>query len=390
MFSIDMTEVFVAADNIFTPLGFTTTENIACLKKNLTAIKTYQNEEFSPIPFCASLIDPDKLDLRFNQLKPSKEYTRLEKMFILSIRDALKDSKINIKDNKTLIIISTTKGNIDLLEEGNRKKFDSGRTRLGYMAKIIQDFFQNPNAPIVISNACISGVLAIITASRLLRSGQYENIVISGGDIISAFTVSGFQSFKALSLQPCKPFDASRDGLNLGEAAGTIVLTSNPDIIKGNDKIVISGGATRNDANHISGPSRTGDGLFIAIKNALAEAKINSAKEIEYISAHGTATPYNDEMESKAFALAHLDHVPVNSLKGFFGHTLGAAGVIESIAGIRSLQENVLFNTLGYHNPGVTQNINIIKKFEHLNIKNCLKTASGFGGCNAAVLFSKK
>jgi 3-oxoacyl-[acyl-carrier-protein] synthase-1 len=390
MFSIDMTEVFVAADNIITPLGFTTAENIESLKKNVTGIKTYHNEDLSPIPFCASLIDSEKLNLHFSKLQLSKEYTRLEKMLILSIHDALKDSKINIQDKKTLIIISTTKGNINLLEGDNGKKFEAGRTRLGYMAKVVQEYFRNPNAPIVVSNACISGVLAIITATRLLKSGQFENIIISGGDIVSAFTLSGFQSFKALSLEPCKPFDASRDGLNLGEGAGTIVLTTNPDMIKGEDKIIISGGATSNDANHISGPSRTGDGLYIAIKNALAEAEVKSAKEIEYISAHGTATPYNDEMESKAFTLAGMTHVPVNSLKGFFGHTLGAAGVIESIAGIRSLQENTLFNTLGYKNPGVTQNINIIKKSESVNIKNCLKTASGFGGCNAAVLFSKK
>jgi 3-oxoacyl-[acyl-carrier-protein] synthase I len=385
-----MTEVFIAADNIFTPLGFTTDENIESIKKNLTGMKTYQKEEFSPLPFCASLIDSEKLKSDFNKFENSDKYTRLEKMFILSIREALKDSKINIKDKKTLIIISTTKGNIDLLEASNKNKFEEKRVYLGCMAGVIQKFFQSPNEPIVISNACISGVLAIIAAGRLIQSGQYENIIISGGDLISGFTVSGFQSFKALSLEPCKPFDALRDGLNLGEGCGTVVLTSNPSIAGGNDKIIISGGASSNDANHISGPSRTGDGLFIAIKNTIKEAKLNSAREVEFISAHGTATPYNDEMESKAFALAEMSHIPVNSLKGFFGHTLGAAGIIESIAGIRSLRENMLFNTLGYKNLGVTQEINIIKKTEELKINNCLKTASGFGGCNAAILFSKK
>jgi 3-oxoacyl-[acyl-carrier-protein] synthase-1 len=390
MLSIDMTEVFVAADNITTPLGFTTSENIESIKKNLTDIKTYYKEEFSPIPFCASLIEPEKLNFQFKRLQVPEKFTRLEKMFILSIHNALKDTKINIKDKKTLIIISTTKGNIDLLDGGNNKAFEPRRAHLGYMARVIQQFFQNPNEPIVISNACISGVLAIIAASRLLQSGAYENIIVSGGDIISAFTVSGFQSFKALSLAPCKPFDISRDGLNLGEGAGTVILTSNEGLSKGPDKITIAGGATSNDANHISGPSRTGDGLCIAIKNSLKEAKLNSVNDIGYISAHGTATPFNDEMESKAFTLAGMDQIPVNSLKGFFGHTLGAAGLVESIASIRSLQENFLFNTLGYESLGVTQNINIIKKSETVNIKNCLKTASGFGGCNAAILFSKK
>jgi 3-oxoacyl-[acyl-carrier-protein] synthase-1 len=385
-----MTEVFVAADNIVTPLGFTTDENIESIKKDLTGMKTYLKEEFSPFAFCASLIDSEKLNSHFNKLEVPDRFTRLEKMFILSIKDALKNSKVNIKDKKTLIIISTTKGNIDLLESVNKNKFEEKRIYLGSMARVIQEFFQNPNEPIVISNACISGVLALIAAERLIKSGRYENIIISGGDLISAFTVSGFQSFKALSLEPCKPFDASRDGLNLGEGCGTIILTSNPEFVNEKDKIVVSGGASSNDANHISGPSRTGDGLFIAIKNAAKEAGLNLASEVQFISAHGTATPYNDEMESKAFALASMNHVPVNSLKGFFGHTLGAAGVIESIVSIRSLRENMLFNTLGYKNPGVTQEINIIKKSEKAKIKNCLKTASGFGGCNAAVIFSKK
>jgi 3-oxoacyl-[acyl-carrier-protein] synthase-1 len=385
-----MTEVFVAADNIITPLGFNTAENITSITKDNTGIKHYNIEEFSPVPFCASLMDTGKLNNQFNELQNSEKYTKLEKMFILSISDALKKTKIDIKSKKTLLIISTTKGNIDLLESKNKNKFDSKRLYLGSMAKIVQQFFQNPNTPVVISQACISGVLSIITASRLLQSSQYENVVISGGDIISAFTVSGFQSFKALSLEPCKPFDASRDGLNLGEGCGTIILTSKQNVTDGENRIVISGGATSNDANHISGPSRTGDGLFIAIKNAVAEAELNTSKDIEYISAHGTATPYNDEMESRAFTLAGMGHVPVNSLKGFFGHTLGAAGIIESVAGIYSLKENILFNTLGYKKTGVSENINIICKSEKVNIKNCLKTASGFGGCNGAVLFSKK
>lgn len=385
-----MTEVFVAADNIITPLGNTTVENIKNISQDITGIKTYHMEEVSPIPFCASLLDIPGLNKLFKALNKGENYTRLEKMLILSIQDALQKSNINIRDKKTLLIISTTKGNIDLLEPGNSGKFEKERVYLGAMAKAIQGFFGNPNQPVVVSNACISGVLAILIGARILQSSQYENIVVAGGDIISAFTVSGFQSFKALSMEPCKPFDASRDGLSLGEGCGTIILTSNPNRVDEGDKIVVSGGATSNDANHISGPSRTGDGLFIAIKSAVKEAKLNASKDIGYVSAHGTATPYNDEMESKAFALSGLEHVPVNSFKGFFGHTLGAAGVIESIAGIYSLKKNILFNTLGYQKLGVSREINIINKIEKSDLSNYLKTASGFGGCNGAVVFSKK
>lgn len=225
--------------------------------------------------------------------------------------------------------------------------------------------------------------------SRLIQSGQYENVIVAGGDILSGFVVSGFQSFKSLSTTPCKPFDVSRDGLSLGEGFGTMILTSNPQQISGSDKIIVAGSSSSNDANHISGPSRTGEGLYISINNALKEAKSLSVENIDYISAHGTGTVYNDEMESIAISRTGLENVPVNSLKGYWGHTLGAAGIIESIATISSMKENLLYNTKGFKNSGVSKNINIINKLEKANINNCLKIASGFGGCNAGIIFAK-
>ena len=217
---------------------------------------------------------------------------------------------------------------------------------------------------------------------------QYENVIITGGDIVSEFAVSGFQSLKAISTEPCKPFDKDRNGLTLGDGCGTIILTSNAELTTGKTPITVLNGSTTNDANHISGPSRTGEGLYLAIKNT-----VNSVKNIDYISAHGTATIYNDEMEAKAICLAGLEKVPVNSFKGFWGHTQGAAGIIESIAAIHSLKENILFNTIGFNKLGVSKNINVINHWnakKKIEINNCLKLASGFGGSNAAVLFSKK
>jgi len=127
--------------------------------------------------------------------------------------------------------------------------------------------------------------------------------------------------------------------------------------------------------------------LYFAIKKAFKQAG-KSDTNIDYISAHGTATPYNDEMESKAISWAKLNHVPVNSLKGYWGHTLGAAGIIECIAGIHSIKENCLIKSLGYSEHGVSEPLNVIKNFEEKEIRNFLKTASGFGGSNAAVYFS--
>ncbi|MBU0763731.1 MAG: beta-ketoacyl synthase, partial [Bacteroidetes bacterium] len=245
------------------------------------------------------------------------------------------------------------------------------------------------NKPIVVSNACISGVVAIIIASRLLREGRFQNVIVTGADILSEFVVSGFQSFKAISPEPCKPFDARRDGMSIGEGCGTIVLTLDQQYIPDEHRILVTGCSGSNDANHISGPSMTGEGLYTAIRNALDEADLLPV-DIDFISAHGTATPYNDEMEAKALTMARLNNKPVNSLKGYFGHTLGAAGILESVAAIHSMKENLLIKTLGYSEHGVSCELNVVKELIGCEINRCIKTASGFGGCNAAILFEKK
>jgi 3-oxoacyl-[acyl-carrier-protein] synthase-1 len=225
-------------------------------------------------------------------------------------------------------------------------------------------------------------LLAIITAQRLFKAGQYDNIIVCGGDLVTEFTVSGFKSFNALSQNPCKPFDAKRDGINLGEAASTILVTKNKSGLPPSSMQIVNG-ASANDANHISGPSRTGDGLFKAVSQTL---KDNNFK-VDTINAHGTATPYNDEMESIAFERAGLTNVPVNSLKGYYGHTLGTAGVLETVLTLEGAGQNQLIKSAGFNEMGVSGKIEIIKEHKTSNIKTILKTASGFGGCNAAAVF---
>lgn len=387
---------FVVADNIISPLGFTSSGNFEELKKMYTGVKRLETSELSSEPVCAALVDTRKLDSEFQKLNAKSEHTRLEKMVLLSINDCLKQNpNIDITSKKTLFILSTTKGNIDLLDATLASKFDKKRVYLWETANVIAQHFNNPNKPIIVSNACISGVLAIILGKRLLETNQYDTIIVSGVDILTHFVVSGFQSFKAISNEVAKPYDVKRDGISLGEGCGTIVLSNNKSLavtlsgVEGQTSaIVVSGGASSNDANHISGPSRTGDGLFLAIDKTLKEANVK-ASEVSYISGHGTATLYNDDMESLAVTDANLASVPMNSLKSYFGHTLGAAGVIESIIGLHSMRENTLIGTYNFSELGVTMPINIIKNTASAEINNCLKTAAGFGGCNAAVFFQK-
>jgi 3-oxoacyl-[acyl-carrier-protein] synthase-1 len=373
-------DVFVVADNVLSPIGKTTAKNFDQLKENVSAVKRH-DIDISRKAFYASLFDSDETFIKDD----THNYTKFEQLLIASTTDALKDSGIDANDKKTVLIISSTKGNIALLETSKSNVDLKKRIALSTSAKLVADHFGFANQAIVISNACVSGVMAIITGMRLLRSGQFENAVIAGADVISEFILSGFQSFQALSPQVCKPFDKSRDGLNLGEGAGTIILSANK---KYEHNIKVLGGSVSNDANHISGPSRTGEELSYAINQSLLDAGLSN-EDIDFISAHGTATVYNDEMEANAIALSGLQSVPLNSLKGYYGHTLGAAGLIESIISIQSLKQGLVLPTIGLEEVGVTKPVNVIASPLHIKANNFLKTASGFGGCNAAVVFGK-
>jgi 3-oxoacyl-[acyl-carrier-protein] synthase-1 len=377
-----MPDVFVVSDNILSPLGLTTVENFKQLTKNATGIKKHDDASMSARPFYAALFD--KKD---DFIKTGNEsiYTKFEQLLIASISNALENCRIDTRDKKTILIISSTKGNISLLETETYDPALQKRVALQASAKLAAEYFHFVNQPLIISNACISGLLAILVGMRLIQSGQYENAVIAGADVISKFILSGFQSFQAISDEACKPFDQARSGISLGEGAGTLILSSHKKYAGG---IKVMGGSVNNDANHISGPSRTGEELAWVINKSLLEANIPGS-EIDFISAHGTGTLYNDEMEAKAITLAGLQSVPVNSLKGYYGHTLGAAGLIESIISIHSLKENLVLPTKGFKQPGVTKPLNICSSLLHGSLQNCLKTASGFGGCNAAVVFGK-
>jgi len=265
--------------------------------------------------------------------------------------------------------------------------FPKSRAYLSELGKTIQNFFGFKNETIVLSNACVSGVLAISVAKRFISEKKYDHVFISSGDLVTKFILSGFHSFQALSAEPCKPYDKNRTGINLGEVSASVLVTSEEKNLS-KEAVEILGDATCNDANHISGPSRTGEGLFRSVKSALKEANIN-ANEVDYISAHGTATPFNDEMEAIAFNRLGMENVPLNSLKGYFGHTLGASGLLETIVGMHFMEKNILFSSKGFSDLGVSKNINIIKENTSKKLQVFLKTASGFGGCNTAVILRK-
>lgn len=270
----------------------------------------------------------------------------------------------------TGFILSTTKGNVEFIGQED--------ISLALSARRIADELGIHSAPIAVSNACISGIAALLQGMRMIQSGEYDQVLVVGAEVHSEFIHSGFDCLKALSPEPCRPFDKDRQGLNLGEAAAAIVLSAKESPWE------LADGVVRNDANHISGPSRTGEGCYKCLRYVMEN--VNKA-DIAFINVHGTATPYNDEMESIALSRAGLSDVPVNALKGNFGHTLGAAGILEAIVSMAAFDKGIVLPTKGFHEMGVSCPVNVSAQERTAKGKLFLKLLSGFGGVNGAMVF---
>lgn len=369
------------ADNIISPLGYDTDANFKAILSGKTRLCKHDNSFGLPEPFCGSLLNRDEIEKTANsEMADSENYTFFEKLCILSAKKAISDCNLSTRESNVIFVLSTTKGNVDCLEDS----LNDSRCHLAVSAHKIAQYFGNHNTPIVVSNACISGVCAQIAAVRELLSGHYRYAVVIGCDILSKFIISGFQSFKALSSECCQPYDKNRVGLNLGEAAGTIILKAGKPSNEHDWQYVSS--SIHNDANHISGPSRTGEGTFRVLADILKDIDIS---EIGFINAHGTATAYNDEMESIAIHRAGLDEVCVNGLKGYYGHTLGAAGIIETILSMKAIDNGIVLATKGFESAGTSYALNISNQVRETSKTAFIKILSGFGGSNAGISYRK-
>ena len=344
--------IYKIADNILSPLGETTAQNYEAVKAGRSV-----NLTKGTVPIVRS-----------------EGLTRFEAMAVKSAKCAIQEAGIDPGKDNVVLILSTTKANIEVLSQGNE---DPGPA---HAAKRIAEELGVVTEPIVVCNACISGVAAIILAQRLLEHRDYDYAIVCGADVLSEFTVSGFQSLKAVSEEPCRPFDMERLGLNLGEAAATMILTVD------SGQWAIEAGAIRNDAFHISSPSKDGEGARLALEAIGAEAVKDSLAQI---NAHGTATMFNDQMESVAIERAGLNTVPVNSLKGYFGHTLGAAGILETIITMAALDDHTVLGTKGFEERGVSGKILLSSENQTTDKDRFVKMISGFGGGNAAIMASK-
>jgi len=358
--------VSVLADNVISPLGETSEENYQAVKEGKSAIHAYAPMTAGiPNGFVASLLSSDFEELAFR-----------------SAQKAIDASGINISSTRTVFILSSTKGSIEKLGQT-----DDDKLYLGNIAQRIATRLGIQLSPIVVCNACISGLAAMILASRLLVSKKYDYAVVCGADCPGRFIISGFQSLNAMSAFSCQPFDIERQGLNLGEAAATVVLgreITTKSVNNGCRKQVwqIGHGYIKNDAYHISSPSKTAEGLYEALLETMNGI---DKRNIAFINAHGTATLFNDQMEAIAIHRAELQDIPVNALKGYVGHTLGAAGIMETILCMKAVDDHTVLGTRGYEEVGVSGRIQLSSK-HHSTIKTSfIKQLSGFGGCNATL-----
>lgn len=347
-----------------TPVGITPADCYNAAAQGRSAITLHKSTFGCTNAFVASLFE-DRIAIAGN-------YTFFDSLIIRAAAQAIDSAGIDPASDRVAFILSTIKGNIEFIGKQDISLPDSAARMARY--------FNNPNPATVVSNACISGLAALVQGRRMMLTGRYDYVVVVGAEVQSQFIVSGFQSLKALSEKPCKPFDASRDGLNLGEAAAAIVL--------GDSAIgwELAEGAIRNDANHISGPSRTGEGSYNALRYVLREADIN---DLSFINPHGTATMYNDEMEAIAIDRAGLANIPIFALKGCFGHTMGAAGILESIISMIACDNKTILPTKGFETLGVSVPVQVSAAKRSCSGRSFIKLLSGFGGVNGALLFKK-
>jgi 3-oxoacyl-[acyl-carrier-protein] synthase-1 len=330
---------------------------------------------------------------------PGKPWTRTALLGMIAARQAFLDAGLDKSGKyKTGLVSATTVGGMDrselhynsfLNDEAYNAFIDTHHA--GDSTEKIAEYLNIKDYLTTISTACSSSLNSIMFGARLIRNGIVDKVIAGGTDGLSKFTLNGFNTLMILDREHCRPFDATRAGLNLGEGAAYITLQSEASAIKEDKKIyaVLSGYANANDAFHQTASSENGEGPFLAMHNALKKANL-SPENIDYINVHGTGTDNNDLTEGKAMIrLFGNNPPPFSSTKAYTGHTLGAAGSVESIISILSLQNNMMFPNINFKNKIPEIDIEPISKVEKKKLYHVLTNSFGFGGNDSSLIFSK-
>ncbi len=328
-------------------------------------------------------------------------WSRTSLLAVIAAKQAVTNAGItDINAFRTGLISGTTVGGMDKSEQYFYEYFENDKTwhhinglHAGDSTqKIALSLGLKSSFTTTISTACSSAANAIMLGARMIKSGQLERVIVGGADCLSKFTINGFKTLMILSDTYNTPFDDNRKGLNLGESAAYLVLESDAVVAKENKKVLayVKGYGNANDAFHQTASSDNGDGAVLAMEQALKVAGL-SPDSVDYINAHGTATPNNDLSEGRAMNRVFNGKVPdFSSTKAFTGHTLATAGAIEAVYAVLALQNNVIFPNLNFRTP--MQEFDLLPETElkqkELNV--VLSNSFGFGGNCTTLLFSKE
>lgn len=329
-------------------------------------------------------------------IEPSQHLSRTALLGILAVREAMADAKIDTTQRMGLVS-ATSVGGMDLTEHFFEHFIEddrAGRLRDVRMhdcaasTSAITRYCGINGYSTAISTACSSAANAFITGAKLLRHNIVDSVVVGGSDALSAFTINGFKSLMILDDKPCRPFDISRAGLNLGEGAGYVVLQREEDVTTYHCRL--AGCSNRNDAHHQTASSATGEGAYLAMEEALRMAQV-SPSDVSYINAHGTGTGNNDASESAAFVRLFGENMPpFSSTKGFTGHTLAAAGGIEAVLSVLAIKRNVRFPSLNFVTPIEEYGLVPLTRYEeNVNVDCVVSNSFGFGGNCSSLVFIK-
>ena len=290
------------------------------------------------------------------------------------------------------LVTATTKAGIDNLERLRHEiPADPNDILLNSIPDIVSKKFGLEGRAINISAACASSAIAVARGAALIATGRADAVLVCCLDVVTEFVFSGFSSLGALSPVPCMPFDRERKGLSLGEGAAALMLMSREKAVReGRPHLgTVSGWGIAGDAHHITAPARDGSGLIKAVRSALKSAMLEE-DDLSAISAHGTGTIYNDQMELTAFRHVFGNRkVPVYSVKGAIGHTMGTAGGIEVALGLKTLLKQVVPPTVGLSNPEEDAAGRVSPSAREMKGEFMMTTNSGFGGTNAAIILKR-
>lgn len=323
-------------------------------------------------------------------------------MGIIAAKEAIKSAGLTEKElRKAAFISGTTVGGMDKTERHFKTVFDSNvetndslelkYNDCGYSTELIADNIGKFNLVTTTSTACSSAANAIILGANLIKAGVTDIAVVGGSEALTKFHINGFNTLMILDKENCRPFDKERMGINLGEGAAYIILESETSAKARGASILseLRGYANTCDAFHQTATSENGEGAYLAMRKAMDMAHL-SPQDIDYINAHGTGTPNNDETELAAMQRIWDYELPkFSSTKAFTGHTTSASGSIEAVICLLALQHGFLPPNLGWHNPMKEDAIPVIEDVDSSNVKNIINNSFGFGGNDSTLIFSK-